>query len=523
MRNVRTRLRPSVIAVAVAAALALVPAGAARTAASPADGSLVVTTLTSSAGSAAALSVTAAGTIARVVVTAPAGYGIELGHPPGTEIGFASGLLANITGSGSSFVDGAITAVDPATQVGTPESEACAPGRHDAVWRTTLSVLGQSFPMAIYIDRATPAQASSSFVLKFCPVWSAPSAPPGVTARQLTLVVFDSVSRPTADGRYTWSGLVSPVGSELGPDEARTFEVRAVEAIPNTLTLAQRHDPKRRTVTLSGTVTAAGQPVAGARVRFAASTNSASDTTFFGPVTTNASGQFSITHSVVVTTRFSADVEGLSLPCTAPSTAPAGCAQETVGPPAPAAVVVRVRLATDPKLVPRRRDQAAARRASLGPGDFPEGWEAFESFSPFECRGFRPKLQKLTATGDVDSRIFGTQEAAAASRATVYANEAQARTAYSRVAGIGLARCYADELRADGVDILELRAVPFAKLGNETKAFRVVYDVDEFVVTEDFVYFRNGRTVGQLLFAAVAQPLPIAEALARKVAARARS
>ncbi|MGH3066710.1 MAG: hypothetical protein ACRDOF_10480 [Gaiellaceae bacterium] len=269
-------------------------------------------------------------------------------------------------------------------------------------------------------------------------------------------------------------------------------------------------------------MTAAGQPVAGARVSFAASTDSISGTSFFGPVTTNASGQFAISRSVSVSTLFSADVERVSTPCAEPSSAPAGCAQETVAPPSAASVVVRVRLATDPKLVPRKRDQAAARRANFTLGDFPAGWEGFDNFSPFECRGYRPKLEKLTASGDAESRIFGTELAAAASRTTVFTSDAQARTAYARVSGIGLARCFADQLRADGVVILELGAIPFAKLGNETRAFRIVYEIDEFVVTDDFVYFRNGRTVVQLLFASVTQPLPIAEALARKVAARVR-
>ena len=444
------------------------------------------------------------------------------GQPPGKEIGYVLGELANVTGSATSFVEGEITVVDPATQVGTPESEACAPGRHDAVWRTNLSVLGQSFPMGIYIDRPA-SEPASSFVMRFCPAWPASAAPPGVTARQLTFGLYDSVTRPSANGRYTWSGLVSPVGSGLTPDEARTFEVRAVEVIPHELTLLKRHEPNRRRVTLSGMLTAAGQPVAGARVRFSAMTESPSDVEFFGPVTTDASGRFSISRTVTRSTRYSADVEGWWQPVHGPSSAPAGCAQANLASPSGARAVVPHRVATDPKLVPRPRDQAAARRTNLAPTDFPEGWEAIEDFSPFECRGYRPKLSTLTATGDAESSIFVSELAAAASRATVYQSEAQAKTGFRRVSGIGLARCQADTIQDGGVDVLQLRAIPFAKLGAETKAYRAVYDVEEFVVTYDFVYLRTRRTVVQLLFASVTQPLPNAEELARKVATRARA
>lgn len=517
----RSRVLPLLAALAAAAALVAVPATSARGSASPTDGALNVATLGASEGSLVAMSVSAARAIARVVVTAPAGYDLTL--EPGRSIGFVSGILADTGGGSSAFVDGALVSVDPATQVGTPESEACAPGLHAAVWKTTLSVLGQQFPLSIYVDRAPASDPAASFVLRFCPVWASPAVPSGIAARMLSFFLEDSVTRPSATGRYTWSGLVSPVSSGLTPDEPATFEVRAVELIPNRLTLSHRHDSKRRTVTLSGTLSAAGRPVAGAEVSFAASTGGLSETAFFGPVRTDAAGRFSISRPVTVSTRFSAEAERQSVPCTGPSPAPAGCAQETVAPPPPASVLVKVRLATDPRLVSRPRDQAAARRGSFTIRDFPAGWEAYESFSAFECRGFRPKLGSLIATADVESPVFIGDDGAAASRTTVYASEQQARTAFARVATIGMSRCQANELRAEGIGILQLGPVRFAKLGDETRAFRLVYDVSEIVVTQDLVTFRKGRAVVQLVFASIAQPLPEAEALARTLAGRVRA
>jgi hypothetical protein len=359
--------------------------------------------------------------------------------------------------------------------------------------------------------------------MRYCPVWPSPTVPAGVTADSLTLFVYDIIRPPTTTGRFTWSALVTPPASVgLSPNESRTFEVRAVEPLPHTLTLRARHDAKKQPVQLSGKLTAAGQPEAGVEIEFSAATDSFSETTFFGPVTTNAAGEFSITRRVDVSTQFSADAYGSSSPCVAPSTAPAGCAQETVSAPTGASTIVRVRLPTDPKLSVRPRDQSAARRSNLALGDFPADWDAFESFSFFACPGFRPKLSDLTATGDVESKVFANEEATASSRATVLATEAQARAAFARTARLAAARCLADELRADGRTVLQLRPIPFPPLGNESKAFRVVFAQGEYVVNVDFVSFRDRRTVVQLGFASATQPLLIADDLALKVAARTR-
>ena len=105
----------------------------------------------------------------------------------------------------------------------------------------------------------------------------------------------------------------------------------------------------------------------------------------------------------------------------------------------------------------------------------------------------------------------------------MYATEAQARTAFARTARIGLPRCVADEVRAQGANVLQLGTTPYPALGSETRAFRVVYGLDSFVVNFDFVWFRQGRTVVQLGFGSATQPLIIADEIALEVAQRARS
>jgi hypothetical protein len=515
----------STLAPTLACALvAFVPAGASGTSAADADGRLGVSTFVVGGHSLASVSVASADAIARVTVTVPSGYTFDLGKPAGTSLGFASAVLSDGAGTSSAFADGELVVDDPARYATDPGAQACAPGAHSAVWRTTFSVLGQEFSLPIFVDVAGPTEPdSTAFVLRFCPIWSSPAVPAGVTANQVSFLVEDAVTQPAAPGRYTWSAFVTPpMAASIAPDLAQTFELRTVVPFPHTLTLRARHDPKAKTVVLSGKMTAAGQPEPGVEISFAASTDSFSETAFFGPVTTNASGEFSIRRHVERTTQFSASVDPRTRPCQAPSSAPAGCPAETVSPPPSASAVVRVRGANDPRLAARARDQALARRINLKLSDFPAGWEAFDTFPLWTCAGFKPRLRDLTVSGDFESRAFASEQAVASSRASVYLSEAQARVAFRREARLEAVRCWAKEVRAEGANVLQLGAVPFRPLGSETRAFRLVFAEGEQVVTLDLVSFRQRRVVVHLGFASVVQALPIEEDLAAKVAARAR-
>ena len=497
------------LALALAAALVVVPAAASGPAAEP-NGYFAASSTGSDGQSLGYISISSADAVAQVIVTAPAGYVAKLEGAPGTEIGFVFAGLSDVPGTTSASASGELVAQDPARQVGTPRAEACAPGLHTAVWTAPLSVLGQSFELELYVDQL----AGGGVQIRFCPVWPSATLPAGVTADDVTLFLENVLAAPTEQGRYTWSALVSPPRSDLTADTARTFELRSTEPVPYALTLRSKYDAGRKTVVLSGRLLAAGEPQAGVEIDFAASRSSLSETTFFGPVKTDASGAFSITRRVEVTTQFTASAPGFSGPCAAPSQAPAGCIRETVASPSSATAFVRVRSAADPKLVPKRIDQALARRANLSVADFPTGWRSIESFPFFACKGFAPRLSDLTATGDIESPVFVSNEAVASSRATVYLTEAQARTAFARTARLALARCVAEEVKADGAKVLQLGATTYPALGSETRAFRVVYGLEDFVVTLDFVSFRQGRTVVHLGFGSVAQPHLIADEIA---------
>lgn len=515
-----------VFTLGVAGALAaFVPAATPGASAADADGRLGVSIFTFGDRSLTALSLASSEPVAHVRLSVPAGYAVDLGRPAGTFVGVVSAVLNNTAGTSSpAFADGELVVDDPAKYATDASAQDCAPGTHAAVWHTTLSVLGQSFSLPIFLDPGGSTDSGpTALVLQFCPTWSAPNLPGGVTAQGLTFFAEGAFTQPTAPGRYTWSALVTPaIPGSLAPDPSRTFELRSLIPHPHTLTLRARHDAKTKSVVLTGKLTAAGEPEPGVEISFGASTDSSSDFTSFGPVTTNALGEFSIRRHVERTTQFSASADTTVRPCTAPSSAPAGCLAETVSPPSGAATIVRVRRASDPKLAARPRDQALARRISLKLADFPPGWQAFDTFPVFSCPGFRPRLSDLTVAGDLESPTFATEQGVASSRASIYISEAQARTAFAREARLAAARCFADELRADGYTVLQLKPLPFASLGSETRAFRVVASDREEVLTLDLVSFRQGRAVVHMGFASLVQPLPIENDLAAKVAARAR-
>lgn len=501
---------------------AFVPAAATGPRAAAVDGRLSVATFSVDGTSLAAVSVASEDPIARLELFVPAGYALDLGKPAGSEVGSVSALLLDAAqGSAPAFADGLLVADDPAKYVSDPRSQSCAPGRHAAVWQTRLIVLGQTFSLPVFVDPAPAGSTGAGFVLRACPGWSAPTGS-GVVAGSLSLYLEQVLTPPTAPGRYTWSALATPtLLASVAPDPAHTFEIRAIVVQPYTLTLRASHDPKKKTVVLSGKVLAVGEPEAGTQISFIAYTNSASDGGSFGPVTTNAAGEFSVRRRVDRSTEFLAFVDPPVRPCTAPSTAPGGCPAESVSSPPGASAVVKVRTARDARLVARARDQALARRISMKLSDFPSGWVAYETL-PFSCAGFDPRMSDLTVHGEFETPVFLGESALAWSRSSLYADVRQARVAFGREARLQAVRCFAEDARRDGATVLEVRPLTFPPLGSETRAFRTVISEGENVTTLDLVSFRAGRAVVHMGFVSAVYPFVGEAELAAKLAARAR-
>jgi hypothetical protein len=521
------RLRGAVAA-AVLLALCASPPASSGTAATSADGILAVSSLSFAGASVTSVLLQSSEPVAKASVVVPQGYALDLGLAAGTSLGSVTVLVGDAAGGFEDFAAGELVVENPAKYASDATAQACAPGAHAAAWRSSLQAPGRTLELTIFVDPAGAAESpGSAFVLTFCPVW--PSSSVGVAhliANGLILSFEDGLDAPTASGRYTWSGLITPAGpGSLGAEPSRTFELRSVLALPRTLTLRATHDARTKSVVLSGRLLALGQPEAGVEIAFSEFVVAADDFDFFGPVRTNAAGEFSFRRRVTGTTEYLASVRSEPVPCTAPSSAPGGCVSELVAPPLPAQAAVVIRKRTDPKLVLRRADSAAARNANLKAGDFPPGWTTVPLLTPLElCPRVAPNLSRLTATGEARSPIFTTQTTVAASSSTVYSSVAQARTAFARTATPAIVECLAEDAREEegAGAVLTAGRLSFPPVGDQTRAFRLVVADDQGSAYIDLVSFRRGRTVVQLLFSAVGGPVGEAQSLAARVAARTR-
>jgi hypothetical protein len=462
----------------------------------------------------------APGIAASTDLSVAAGIQLDLTMAPGSEVGYLSGLISAADGSGSTLVNGVIVADDPARYASDPLAQACASGSHGAVWRATLSLIGQEIAVPIAVD-ASDSGGSSSYTIRACP-FRGPSAslPAGIAFLDLGLVFFDQATVPVAPGIYTWSALVTPA-AQFVADPTRAFELRAIVPVPQKLNVSARYEAKTRSMTLSGKLTAAGMPRAGAVVRLVgiSGNDRFGD---LGETRTDGTGAFRVQSSVSVTTRVSASVDVPVGACSAPSTAPGGCLSETESSPQSASTTVIVPRRTDPKQAIQPRDQALARRAVLAGTDLPSDWQAVaDPTGP--CAGFAPNLRKLTVSRQAFSRLFvaPSQETVVASTAAVYATPEDATTAFARVAKPAAAKCEA----ADAVDgtASSPAQLPFPRIGDATRAYRASVTIPEGVVNVDLVFVRVGRVVLELeLYSLGAAEDGLEADLIRKLAARAR-
>lgn len=460
---------------------------------------------------------------ASVEVRVPSGYGVA-SAAAGAEIGFVSVALTDAKQSESALASGTLVVDDQAVAPGPTDD--CAPGKHVARWHVDLGLVGRApLRFFFYVDTGAAAGADAA-VLRFCPVWQGGGAP-AVVAEYVSVFLENQTTEPASPGVDTWRAMVEPgswVGDTLVPKSGSSFEVRSVVAHPHTLTLSASYDPSRKTAVLKGRLLSAGRPEPGVAVELAASTDGSNDFSFHAPVVTNAAGEFTARQRVTASTSFTASVEPVVRACQAPSTAAGGCLSETVAPPMSASAHLHVRGKREARLVPRARDQALARRASLRAEDFPAGWQGVDSPDPFfPCPDFEPDLSKLTVGGEASSPLFlAPDESAAAWSATeVYATVEQARTAFVRTATIAAPRCVAKENQGDGTTIVSVGAHTFARVGDTSRAFRIVVSDSEGTGYLDLVYVRRGRTLMRTAFAGLADLSPLETTLVKAVAARA--
>jgi hypothetical protein len=278
---------------------------------------------------------------ARVQISLPAGFGLNVSRPVGATVGRASLELASAASPGGegSTTEGDIVVADPSRYAGNAPLAACASGTHATVWRL------EPLDVPIFVDAASgPDAALGGYELRACF-----DLPQGLSFRELELDLLRTIVPPTLPGIYVWHALVTPATATGAVDENGAWEVRALVPWPVALTLHARHGKANGRYVLYGRLVLAGKPRGGATIRLlraiSGTEGSSSFTISFATpraAETNRAGQFRL----AVTVKRRTDFYALWFPfpregCSSPSTAPGGCQTETTSPALSRRLVVR--------------------------------------------------------------------------------------------------------------------------------------------------------------------------------------
>jgi hypothetical protein len=284
------------------------------------------------------LNVADAGT-ARVQISVPAGFTLNVARPVGAAVGRADLELASAaapSGFGSS-AEGDVVVADPASYAGDPRYQPCASGTHAAVWRL------EPLDIPVFVDPASgPDAALGGYDLRICL-----GLRPGLALGSLDLDLQRTVIPPTSPGLYAWHAFVTPLTGAGAVDEGGTYEARCLVPWPSALSLHARHAGKGRYL-LYGRLVLAGEPRAHATIRllrYSPSTAGNSFTIALGEprsTKTNGAGRFHLRVRVKRRTIFY--VFWLAFPhegCSSPTTAPGGCVSEATSPAVSPRLVLR--------------------------------------------------------------------------------------------------------------------------------------------------------------------------------------
>jgi hypothetical protein len=274
---------------------------------------------------------------AKLQIYVPSGYTLGTIPAAGTKVGTTTGVVFARDQGIPLPLSGDVLVDDPAKHT----KDACSPGSNVAVLILQLSVAGQTIALPLYINPTSAAEAGLGAIkLVVClapsdtPAGSPGRSPFGAQLLNASFTV-DNLFTPPA-GATRWESLWTPYSAGTGiPNPAGTVEARAFVG-PGAITLSGRVTSKaKRTVALTGKVTASGVDVVGAsvslllngKVRYKAKTN--------------AGGAYKFTlqkkkNSPVTTTFFQSKVtvaeqDVTSTGCGSPALAPIPCVSATQG------------------------------------------------------------------------------------------------------------------------------------------------------------------------------------------------
>jgi hypothetical protein len=262
--------------------------------------------------------------VENIAITLPAGYRMTA-KPVGTQLGPAEIDVVPAAGGPTTRLKGNVVVADPATLASDPQVQACAPGTHGGAWRFVLTG-SQSIAIPVAVDQLS---TGGSYKLVACldALRAANLKPVDVWLKTQGVV-----GNPSTKGTYVWSALVTMFNAAGAPDPTTAFEARGDEPLPETLTLKSSFDASRKMLTLRGALTAAGKSRTSVRVHlYAGATPNSRKMKEIGVAVTTKSGAYVLQRRLA----HPAYVWGhvgfyYSARCDQPSSAPGGCAAETI-------------------------------------------------------------------------------------------------------------------------------------------------------------------------------------------------
>jgi len=262
---------------------------------------------------------------ARIMLTAPAGYGATLTQAVGARLGDAEIDLAAPGAKGSPARSmGSIVVSDPATFAASGPAQQCAPGPHTATWSMNLAD-GASIPIAV----DAVASGGPYHITECLNAY----AHPGQQAVDVYVDLTNVFTNPSTVGTYWWDALVTPTDAAGAASPAAAYEMEGGEPIPEPLTVSATWNAQTHMFTARGTLKGGGAPRAGIHVHvFGGATNNRNKMKEIGVATTTTNGSYVLRKHQATKPAYSFGEVRFYIynNCVPPQTAPAGCASRTI-------------------------------------------------------------------------------------------------------------------------------------------------------------------------------------------------
>jgi hypothetical protein len=275
---------------------------------------------------------------AKLTLSSPAGYGVNLSQAPGTKLGSAVAIIrAGALAGAHIALRGDVLVGNPAEPSIVAVSIRCTGSpTNQAVLVLNLTVPGQTqtVPFLVFVNKVGPVAT-----FQVC----APhpdDAPLGAKVIALDATIRGVFTNPSASNGYEWKTFFTPYTATKVPNPAGTIEWRTYVGIPSSLTFKRLKS--RAGLKFGGVLRVAGVTPRGIRLRlyFAKKPNPAPNAVR-GPATgakvartagLPSSGKYSIKRPrVKARTYFQMRFENYLLDsCSPPSPAPQGCKGEDI-------------------------------------------------------------------------------------------------------------------------------------------------------------------------------------------------